>query len=611
VDERMKRLGRRHFLTGVAVAAGTAILAACGGSAAIDTPKPAATTAPATSATTAPAASSTAPAATTATGSATAGSPAASSPASGTATVGKGTFAAQIDTATMKKGGNLTEGWTADIQTFNPILTKDATSGRIIGLLFDKVLNIDPDTLQPTANLATKWDVSPDGKTYTFALKQGVKWHDGRPFTADDVKFSYDLYMNPDTGTPRAGELNQRIASVTVTDPQTVVFVLKDVSAPFLVNNMVYAIVPKHILESVAPKDIKTHPFSSTQPVGTGPFRLKEYTPGDHVTLAANPDYHRGAPNLDTYVLRYTKDSTALYQQLKTGEVDFYYNIDPSFSDDLRKQANLTAVAFDQFLMEVFGYNIDPTNKSANPIFQDVKVRQALFYAVDRKGIVDAIRNGLSTVAAGTEPPLSWAYQPDKITARYDYDPKKAAQMLDDLGWKKGSDGIRVREGKRFSFTMYAVAGQKVNEGYMSVFQENWKDIGVEMKPIYEQLGPFANRVTQSFDFEAFLVGLGVGIDPDQTTYWDTKQHGPGWNVYGYNSPQVDQALSDALHTLDIAKRKQLYADMQNQLLADAPALIIDFPKVLAGVNKRVRNLISNAVSVTDNAHQWYVTDGK
>ncbi|MGI8854345.1 MAG: ABC transporter substrate-binding protein, partial [Thermomicrobiales bacterium] len=630
-NKNTKHLIPRHFLTGPAAAPGTAILAACGSSSATDTPKPAAaTTAPAAGATTAPAASSAAPAATTApaataastTSAASAAAPvkpagttaagsAAAPAASGTAAAGKGQFASQIDTTGIKKGGHLTEGSVSDIQTFNPILQKDTASGRIHSLVFDNLVNVDPDTLQPVANLATKWEASPDGKVYTFTLKSGVKWHDGQPFSADDVKFSYDLYMNKDTGTARAGELGDRVASVDAKDANTVVFTLKDVVAPFLVSNAIYRIVPKHILGSVAPKDIKNNEFSTGKPVGTGPFKFKEYAQGDHVTLVANPDYHQGAPALDTYIYKYTKDSTALYQQLKTGEVDYYEGYSSDFNDDAKKQTNFTAVAYDTFSFSFYGYNLDIAGGKATPIFQDVAVRQALMYAADRKGIVDKIRNGLSTLAQGTEPVLSWAYQPDKVTVKYDYDLKKANQLLDDAGWKKGSGGIREKDGKKLSFSMYAQSGDKTTEGYMNVFQQNWQDIGVEMKPIYEEFSQFVTRLTQSFDFEAFFVGFSWGVDPDQQTMWDSKQHGPGFNLYSYKNDKVDALLLQGIRTLDQDKRKQIYVDMQNIVLADAPALITDFPKRLAGVNKRVKNLIPNAVNVTIDAFQWYVTDGK
>jgi peptide/nickel transport system substrate-binding protein len=608
MDEQHIPLSRRRFLQGSIAVVSAAVLAACGGNAgapagsttpaAEATAPPAPTAAPAAEATTAPEAAATAaPEAATAAPAATAG-----------AAAGQGTFASQIDTAGIKKGGTVIEGSTADVRTLNPVLVSDTASGRITSLVFDSLVLVDPDTLEPTPNLATKWEVSADSKVYTFTLKEGVKWHDGEPFSADDVKFSYDLYMDSKSGTPRAGTLTKHIEKVEVKDPTTVVFTLKDVIAPFMVSDVIYGIVPKHILGSIKPEEVPTSEFSTAKPVGTGQFKFQEFKQGDHVTLVANPDYHRGATAIDSYIRKFVKDNTALYQQLKTGEVDFIA-FTPDFYDDAKNQTNFTTYAYDGFNFQFFGYNLDPTKVFA--AFQDVKARQALFYAVDREGIVEKIRSGLSTVAQGTMPVLSWAYQPDKMTVRYDYDPDKAKQLLDEAGWKAGADGIREKDGKKLSFTMYTFSGDKTIEGYMSVFQQNWKDIGVEMSPQFEEFSAFVTRLTKTFDFQAFLVGFSWGVDPDQQTMWDSKQHGPGFNLYNYSNPQVDDLLDKALHTLDKAQRTQFYVDAQNLILGDAPALITDFPKTLAGVNTRVKNLIPNAVAVVANAYQWYVTDGK
>jgi peptide/nickel transport system substrate-binding protein len=597
----------------MAGAAGALVLAACGAGpdggangggqatttapAAGSTPAAAAapTAAPAAEATAAPAAEPTA---------------AAAAPTAAAAADSRVLVNTQISTTDIKKGGTFIRGDVTDVRTLNPLLVSDTASGEVTSLMFDSLVDIDPDSLDAIPNLATKWDVSADNKVYTFTLKDGVKWHDGQPFTAADAKFSYDLYMNPETGTPRAGTLKDRIATIEAKDNTTLVITLKDVVAPFLVSDCIYGLLPMHLLKDVKPADIPTSEFTTAKPVGTGPFKFKEFKTGDSVTLLANPDYHKGAPALDTYIRKFVKDDTTLYQQLKTGEVDAA-PVPVTFYDDAKGQSNFKLFPYDTFAFQFFGYNLDP--KTGSAIFQDVKVRQALFYAVDRPGIVQKIREGLSTVAAGTMPVLSWAYQPDKITSLYEYDPAKAEQMLDDAGWKKGADGVRAKDGKPLAFEMYTYSGDKIIEGYASVFQENWKAIGVTMTPKYEEFSAFVTRLTKTFDFQTFLVGFFWNVDPDQQTMWDTKQHGPGFNLYDYSNPKVDDLLEKALRTLDKEQRKQLYLDAQNQILADAPALIIDFPKDIWGVSNRVKNFIPNAVSfaATWNAYQWFVTDGK
>ncbi len=429
---------RRQFLSGAAAAAGSAILAACGGSKATDTPVPtkassavaptagsAATAPAATAAPAQPSASATSVSASAAAGNATAapsaGAAAASPAGSATATSGK--VKAQIDTAGIKKGGTIIVGTGGDVTAFNPVTEGNVVTNSFMPLLFDPLVFPDPDTMQPTPNLATKWEVSPDGKTYTFTLKQGVKWHDGQPFTADDVKFSYDLYMTPESGSTRAAGLSQNIASVAVKDPQTVVFTLKDVVASFMTIDVMYGIIPKHILGTIAPKDFKASEFSTGKPVGTGPFKFKLQKLGDRVELTANPDYHRGAPALDGYIYKVVKDTNVTLQQLKTGELD-YASLSAELADEAKKQANLNVVDYDTFTMLIFGYNVDPAKGPA--IFQDVKVRQALCYVHDRATIAQKVYSGYASVAVGTEAPVTWAYQPDKITMKYPYDPKMA-----------------------------------------------------------------------------------------------------------------------------------------------------------------------------------------
>jgi len=618
------RLNRRQFLAAVTAAAGSAILAACGNENATTAPAPTGSAVAPVGSTVAPASAPTAASAskpaTAMTGiSATgvppvmAGTPAPAAPAmasapaaSPAASTGK-TIASQLDTAGIKRGGHLTLAATTDIQTFNPILSHDTSSGTIIDLVFDTLLYPDPDTLEFKPRLATKWDITPDGKTYTFALQEGVKWHDGMPFTADDVKLTYDLLMNVKSGTTRAGTLNDHIASVDVKDPLTVVFTLKDVIAPFLANDM-YGIVPKHILGALKPEAIPTSDFSTGKPIGTGPFKMQSYKQGDNVTLAGNRDYFRGATALDNFVYKIVPDTTVSFQQLKTGEVDVG-TVRAELYDEAKKQTNFETVVYDTFSYSVFAFNLDPAKTT---LFQDVKVRQAMCYAVDRPGVVQKILNGLATVGVGQQPIRSYAYQPDKITLKYEFDPKKANQLLDEAGWVRGKDGIRAKDGKRLSFIMRSYTDKTVQD-VMAVYQENWKDVGADMTPQYEDFSIFVNRIAKPHDFDMFYVGWVFGVDPDQTIRWSSTQFPTGLNYNAYKNEKVDALLDQATHNLDRDKRIQLYTEVQNLVAADCPALPTTFNKALTGVSKRIKNYVPNAVFTASawDAYQWYVTDGK
>ncbi|MCM8749546.1 peptide-binding protein [Thermomicrobiaceae bacterium CFH 74404] len=521
----------------------------------------------------------------------------------GTAELGPATFQYEEP---QNKGGTLIEGSFADAKTLNPILVSDTASGAVSDLIFNSVIRVDPQTTEPVGDLAEGWEISDDGLVYTFTLRDGVTFHDGEPFTADDVKFTYDLFMNEATGSPRTAEMTERIKTVEVVDERTVRFTLNFPVAPFLVEQMVYGIVPQHVLQDVDPAQLAQDPFSTGQKgrtIGTGPFMFEEWVKDDHITLVKNPNYWEGEPNLDQYIWKVVPDATVVAQQLKTGEID-YGDIEPSQLEDMRLQPNVNIYKYDTFDFTFYAYQLDPEKTT---IFQEKEVRQALLYALDRQAMIDAIRFGIGRVAVGTMPVMSWAYNPDAIQNKYEYDPERAKQLLDQAGWTPGPDGIRQKNGQRLAFTIYTNAGNKIREQYVAVFQEQWRQIGVECTPQTEEWNAFLDRITGTKDFEMFLVGFSWGVDPDQSTMWKCSAYEGGFNMNKYCNPEVDQLLDEALRTTDQEQRKELYTQMQNILMEDLPSAILDFPQALSVVNKRVHNLFPNDVDDRYNAHQWWV----
>ncbi|HEX5505283.1 MAG TPA: ABC transporter substrate-binding protein, partial [Thermomicrobiales bacterium] len=618
---------------GVSAATIAGILAACGGTSPTATSAPAATTAPTTAAaTTAPtaagAAATTAPTAaatkapTSAAGAAASPTTAAASPAASASPAAAGNqfpYPSGGKFTTLepvgKQGGHVTEVSFADAKTMNSMLSSDTSSGAAIAMMFNALVSVNPDTALPFPDLATvvptqdNGGISADGLTYTFKLRDDVKWHDGQPFTSKDVVFTYTAMMNKDLGSVRTSVLTERVASITAPDDHTVVFTMKKVVAPFLVSNM-YQIVPEHILGSVPIAQIKQHAFSTGDAkatIGTGPFMFKEWAKDDHLTVVKNPNYFRGAPALDQYIFKVVKDGNVVVAQLKTGEAD-YGGVTASQYQDMTKQANVNALAYDSFGFLYYGYNLDTAKTT---LFQDKAVRQALAYALDRDSIVKAIDFNLSQVAVGTMPVLSWAYAPDQIKDKYPFDQDKANQLLDGAGWKKGADGIRAKDGKKLSFTLWTNAGNTQRGQYITVMQQMWKAIGVDATPKTEEWNAYLTRIDETHDFDIFLVGFSWGVDPDQTTMWSCDSYTGGFNSYKYCNPQVDDLLAKGLSELDQDKRKQYYIQMQNLLMEDLPSLVMDFPKSTNALNKRVHNMHPNAINLRWNAYTWWVADGK
>ncbi|HET7036251.1 MAG TPA: ABC transporter substrate-binding protein [Thermomicrobiaceae bacterium] len=603
-----RALLRRGLVLGAApLAAG--LLAACGGSSSSPTATSAGTAAATTTAQTTPSALAT-PVTTATPAAAATASPAATVAASpvAVATATSQPSAAQYTVEpAQNKGGQLVAGSAGDAKTLNPVTVTDSPSYACIFMIFEGVMQTDPTNGTPAGLLAKSWDISQDGITYSFVLNDGVTWQDGQPFSANDVKFTYDLLLNPDASSAFTSTLAAAIKSVDVADDSHVTVTLKQANASFLANQMYYQIVPQHILKDVAPKDLAADAFSTGQKgrtIGTGPFMFDEWVKDDHMTLLKNPSYWRGAPNLDKWIFKVVPNQTVLTQQLKTGEIDVG-GIQPPDAADMKKQSNITVAAFDTTSFVYYAYQLDTTKTT---LFQDKAVRQALFYALDRQAMVDAVYFGYARVAIGTMPVIYWAYDPDAIKLKYPFDPDKANSLLDQAGWKAGSDGIREKDGKKLSFSVLTTPAVQAYVDLTSIMQEQWKKIGVDCKPQQLELNAFLAQISDAHNFDMYLVGFGFpGSDPDQSLIWPCAAYKGGFNLTKYCNPQVDKLLQDGLATTDQDKRKQLYDQMQNILMDDLPQAIMFFPQEIVGMTKRLHNYFPNQLNGSFNAHLWWV----
>jgi peptide/nickel transport system substrate-binding protein len=612
---------RRALALGLSTPAVAGLLAACGGSSKATATKPAAT---ATAATGASSPTSAATATTAAATPTTGASPsAASSPSAGSAspTSGASPTAAgsgkvsggdplmgkTIEPATHE-GGTFIEGGTSDLRSLQPVLWNDVPSGNFGALIFEALIEPNPDNLEPVGNLATGWEISGDALNWTLYLRDGVTWHDGKPFTAQDVKTTYDLFMNPDAGGNQTSNLVAKVASVNVVDDATVQFVAKLPNADFLLDICSLAVFADHIWAGVDAKSVGQDAGATGQDpkrvVGTGPFIFKEWVTADHATVTPNENYWGGKPHLDQYIYKVVSDEGAGMQQLKTGDIDYYQFVPAAQVSDLQTASNVKIYNYKQLNFTFYGYQLDTAHSTK---FQDPNVRKALLYALDRKSYVDNIYFGFAEVAVGTMPPLSWAYNPDGIKEKYEFDVDKANQLLDDAGWAKGPDGIRAKDGQKLQFTAYTASGFDVFVKLLQAYQEAWKAIGVDMTPVDEPFQQLVDRITSSFDFEMFLIGFNWNVPPDQSAMWACNSYKAGFNIVKYCNPQVDDLLNQALVEQDKQKRIQLYTDFQNVLLEDLPMVATEFGVGIDAVNTRVHNIFPNYANTRFNLETWWV----
>lgn len=514
-----------------------------------------------------------------------------------------------------KKGGHIVEGTIADLKSLNPVLVSDTVSALCVSMIYDSLYQNDFNALPLPLLAKSLPQISSDNMTYTITLGD-AKWSDGQPVTADDVKFTYDLMWAPQykaVNSPRRSDLEQYVKNITVKDSKTIVFELTQVYAPFISAQLEFGILPKHIWGSMAPDAINTTPLNSAPTVTNGPFGQPNWQKGTQITFTSNKSYHRGAPNIDTWVLKVVPQATQLLNQLKTGEIDIANGLDPSQYDAAVAVTDLETRSYASLSFLFYYYNLDPTKSK---LFQDKRVRQGLLYALDRKAMAKAIYFDQATVANSSEPPPSWAYAP--VQPVYNFDKAKAQQLLDDAGFKTGADGIRANGDLKLQFQMLTNKGNNARESMLTAMQNQWKDIGVDATPNPVDFNlELVPQITNKRTFQVLLVGFSWDVDPDQSAVFSSANAAAGgFNGADYKNPDLDKVLNQAVSTLDKTKRKQLYKQAQQIIAEDVPAPILLFANDIVVTNKRVQGFKPNAYANryggrTRYILDVYVTDGK
>ncbi|MGH9175217.1 MAG: ABC transporter substrate-binding protein, partial [Vicinamibacterales bacterium] len=321
--------------------------------------------------------------------------------------------------------------------------------------------------LQPI--LAESFEVSDDALTYTFALHEGVMFHDGEEFTSEDVKYTYEFYANPDNAAIQASNLRS-IESIETPDDYTVVVNLASVDATFLAFAGQTLIVPQHHHSALG------EPGYKANPIGTGPFKVKEYDPASFCELEAFEDHFRGRPNLDILRENIVPEASVRKIALESGEADT--SVWALLTED--NIALRDSDEFTTFITSSVACNHFPMNNE-RPFFQDKIVRQAMMHAIDRDQIVNDLWQGLAVKAtANLSPALEFYYEPD--VKQYEYDPALAAQMLDDAGWVVGSDGVREKDGVKLSWTCLVISGDQARRPEAEVVQQWLLEVNMDMK---------------------------------------------------------------------------------------------------------------------------------
>lgn len=512
--------------------------------------------------------------------------------------------AAATPAAAVKKGGTFIDSSIGDAPTMQPVLANDSASNDRITLMYEGLRTRDPNTLDFGPDLAASWKFSADNLSLTYVLRDGLTWSDGKPLTTADFKFTWELIFDPKTKLPARSLLSNIVGVPETPDAKTLIFHFKEVSAASSLYTDNWPAIPMHVFQGL---DINDNPMNRDNTVGSGPFVLKEWAKDDHATFVANERYFKGRPNLDQYVFRVVKDSNAVLQAFKTGDVDTATVSSPADWDEAVKFPNANPVSYYYYAApwDFLGFNMK------NPLLSDKRVRQAISLSLNKKLMVERILFGHGKEQNSNYPATSPAFTDD--VTKFPYDPAKAKQLLKDAGYTPGSDGILVKDGKPFKVRLFFNDGNKRRESIAIIAQQQLKEVGIAVDVVAEEFGAYLVRVRESKDFELYLLGWTGGADPDSArAIWtsDGTQ-----NFGGYSNPDVDKLYPQADRVLDMQKeRRPLYVQIQKLIAEDQPYVFLWTLETLKLFNKRIVGPQAVPFGTTEtkwNVNEWFSTTGK
>jgi peptide/nickel transport system substrate-binding protein len=497
--------------------------------------------------------------------------------------------AAPVASGPPVKGDWVVQQISGDPESLNPIIDTDEIGSEITGQIFEGLLQFNNYTLKFEPCLAAALpEISPDQLTYTFHLRHDVTWQDGAPFTAEDVKYTYDRIQDPKVDDAPVRSYWSTIKSCDVLDPYTIRFTASERYFKTLETLGTEPIIPKHLLENVS--DFNNAPLNRA-PVGTGPYKFVRWDTGSQLVLERNDKYWGPTPHyLSRLVYRIVQEPYVAAQLLKKGEIDVMDPVQPlQWKRELAgssSMSRLTRVVYDFPAYNYFGFNqrVEP--------FKDVRVRHAIDLLIPRDKILAQIYlNEYATPTAGYDPPTSPDYNHDiPITP---FDPAQAAQLLTQAGWKLDpGDGLLHKDGQPLSFTVVYASASASGEKILELMQETLQQAGIEMK-LQSVEGVQMQKKLYDWDFQAAFGAWAVDFNGDPTQLWSGDQalQKNSSNFVGYSSPEADKLIAAGKLEYDEAKRAAIYRQLQKIIHDNYPVCFLFNPREIMLRSNRFQNV--------------------
>ncbi|UWL61881.1 peptide ABC transporter substrate-binding protein [Brucella pseudintermedia] len=519
-----------------------------------------------------------------------------------------GLFGSGAASAKEAPKGQIILAFSQEPTVFNPHLLHIEVDEGVYFALFDPLFGVDEQgeffpCLAAEVPTVANGGISENGLKWKVKLRKGVTWHDGKPFTAEDVKFTIELLVNPKFNSwRRAG--HELVTDLTVVSPTELTWTMSKPYAPYASILASTFIVPKHAFDGQA--DLNNTPFNNA-PIGTGPYKWTKRVAGNYIEMAANTSYYGDGPFVERLVVKYIPDLTVMYTQFKTGDIDVagLQGISAEHYEEASKLPDRTVIKAPGSPVETLSLNV------GLPVFKEKVVRQALYLAIDKASIIDALYFGLPVATESYMPQQAFYYNPD--LPQHEFNIEKANAMLEEAGWTMGSDGVRVKDGLRLSFENSTTSGNHLREQMQQFMQQTFAQIGAEMT--IRNLPPavmWGDHWMLS-QFQSAIAGIVflTGGDPDTSDYFSSKaigaKGGAGQNTWQWENPEVDKLLAEGAQVFVPEERKKVYLKIQELVRDELPFLPLHQFTDLRGHKAGFEGLVPNVNVRIDswNVNTW------
>ncbi len=511
-------------------------------------------------------------------------------------------------------------GQSSEVANLNPMIQPRTPDSNVQCLIFDYLV-IPDENLNYVGDLAKDWDISDDGTVYTFHLQEGVKWHDGEDFNADDVVFTLTSLASPEYTGGNEGRVMSikgaaeyqegtadSVEGIKKIDDYTVEITLTSPNAAFL-SNMYVSMLPEHILAEESPADWGNDDFNRA-PIGTGKYKFVEWKAGQYISLERNDDYFGTMPSIENVTVQFGADTT-LVAALLNGEIDVLYNLPSTEIENVEAVDGVSVYNYEMMSVYYIGLN------QLVPALSDLRVRQALAYALDKQTIVDTVYGETATVADDIFPDNHWSHNPD--VTKYEYNPEKAKSLLEEAGYTMNdSTGYYEKDGQTLHLT-YDMSTSTDGRQVAALIQQYWKAIGVEMEVIeqdfatlaYSKLLPNnATEETTADSFQCYTLGFGVEADPEEyNAYLSTSTGAGSWNFIHYSNPEVDELFKQQLLETDPDARADCFHQIAKIISDDVPWIPMYNKATSAGLSDRVQNFTADFRGVNFQIEKWTLAE--